>query len=546
MKTTKKVLTALMLALVMAVISFAQPVAAMATAEQAQQDFEFIPIRAFFESFEGEVDWNDADRSIHIAVDGGSIVIFVDTSEAYVNGLAVNLPTPIILDQGTAFMYAGDMEILIEIFLMTLLDGSDFLTFYLTEEARDIALYDFDFVVNAILENSAWESVLNRRLGINFQEYTAMLRYQIYNMVPFTLPIPTALLEEMLGGSIYETVFPIRGSDDPRDIAADFLSYFLLVEMGIMFEGIGHLMPRELVMFEMQYSGMRMAYHHGEINRELDPNNTMRHDIFTHPDVVWFYGEIDVDLYADMMDVIPDVPGNIVAEIIVPGEVAYLGIRSFVANWDYDNLITIPFFEEIQDFDHLILDLRGNGGGFSVYFPYNIFNRLISEPTVVNMHEFFSAGDIAVESMNALMQTMQNIMQEDVYAEELFSVEILPARDFISQQGMTAFNQQDLARLEYVMITSELIAPNPDGIIFNGKVWLLVDGGSASASSFATLMLMNTGIATVVGENTSGVMGSHHTYVILPNIGMLFRIDIGYKTDALGNSLEAYGIAPHV
>jgi len=41
-------------------------------------------------------------------------------------------------------------------------------------------------------------------------------------------------------------------------------------------------------------------------------------------------------------------------------------------------------------------------------------------------------------------------------------------------------------------------------------------------------------------------MGSSHIYIALPNTGIIWRIDIGYRTDAMGCSLEVYGIAPQV
>jgi len=587
MKKTKKIIVALVLAFIMAAMPampFMQPIVALAAVETLE-DQGFVPIRATFEEAneasddEIVVSWNRAERSIHIAINSDIIIFTPGSNVAHINGLAVVMLHEVILTGGVSYIYLNDLLHVMEAFIILTVyeedvidetgavdedavgeaeaaaedtepeaDEPETFVLYLTEEARDLVLYDFDFVVDAILENSAWETVLNRRLGFDFVLYAATLRHLIYEMYPIVFPLSLEEFEAFLGTPLYEVLFPIRDSEDPLYVAANYLSYFLFYMMMLPFEGIGHLGPRDIDTYRMLYSLTRMFYHQGAFLRETDPNNAMRLDIFTHPDVVWFYGEVEVDLDGDITDAMPDVPGNIVTEIIVPGEVAYLSIGTFAANWEYDNEITIPFFEEIQDFEHLILDLRGNGGGLMAYFPANILSRLIDEPVEITMHQFFSGGDIATSAMDALVQTLtyafDGIEDNDVY--EWFTVEVLPARDFIAQEGMTSFNQDDLASLEYVMVVTEWIMPHEDGIFFNGKVWLLVDGGSASASSHATLILINTGLATVVGENTSGVMGSHHVYIILPNTGLLFRIDVGYMTDANGVSLEEHGIAPHV
>ena len=111
---------------------------------------------------------------------------------------------------------------------------------------------------------------------------------------------------------------------------------------------------------------------------------------------------------------------------------------------------------------------------------------------------------------------------------------------------MNAFYHNNLAHLQYVLVERDWVYPSWSAPIFDGKVWLLVDEQSASASTQATLMFMNAGLGTVVGENTSGVMGPNTTNVILPNTGLLVRLDVGLMTDAHGNPLEIGGIAPDV
>jgi len=553
MRKLQKAVVVLAFIMVSTLISpFMQPLVVMA--EETQQSLEeqgFYTIRELFDPDVVTMTWNRTDRIIHIVVDDITIIFVPGSNIAHVNDVVVEMYHPIIMQQGTSYIYFYDFILVMEVAFFIFIEAEEanreVFELHLTEEARDLALYDFDYLIYAILENTPWKSVIYRRLGIDFIEYVEFLRETIEYMYPLISSLTLEEYEQMFGVPMYELWFPIRDGDDPRYIAANYLSYFLLYAVSPL-GGIGHLSPRDLPMYRIQYSNLRIFYHQGGLDRETDPNNAMRLDILSHPSVRWFYGDVEVDLYADMNTVFPEVEGNIITEIIAPDEIAYIRINSFATSAEFDDLTIAPFFEEILDYEHLIIDIRGNGGGFMFNFTHNIMGRLIHEPVEIISYQFFSSGDLAVAAMDALLVSTSYIF-DSIYGNDIYqwyTIDIVPAAQFIEENDMTYFNQDDLAYLEYVMVERNWIFPTGDGLTFDGKVWLLVDGGSASASSQATLLLMNTGLATVIGENTSGVMAAHSTYVILPNTGILFRIDIGYRTDAYGNSLEVYGIAPHV
>ncbi|MCL2855689.1 MAG: S41 family peptidase [Defluviitaleaceae bacterium] len=532
MRKAKTTIVALILAFAisMPAIAFIQPlVVAADTAQPSPEEMGFIPVRAIFEELGGIVTWDAEERVIHIAIDDVAIVLFANQALAYVNGSVVALQDGVVLWQDRSFISETDLMSLQRSLLPTI-------TFTLTEEARDIVLYDFDYMINAILLNSPWESVLNRRIfedeGFSFAEFTAMLRRHIEGMNPLTIT--------MLDEDSFRASFPIQDGDDARSIAANYLYALLAFEFAPILQGIGHLMPRDLTLYTALLTGFVRQYEQGAENQFTLP---LLLDAFTHPSAIWFYGEVDVDLDAQEHS-FPIVPDNILTDIIVPGEIAFMRINTFISNPEFDDLIILPFLQEVQDFNHIIIDLRGNGGGLMTYFHELILRRLINDTVKISSHEFFSSGNLAFEFVEA---TLNTALQAESAADwvELVHVSIMPADDFIYQRGMRYFNADDLERLDYVMLSQSAFFPD-DSVNFEGKIWLLVDGFSMSAAALATNAALYTGFATVVGENTSGVMGSMHIYLPLPNTGIIWRIDVGYQTDAYGRSLEVYGIAPQI
>jgi len=530
MKKTKFSIVALVLAIVMAMPT------TMAFAQPTPDDMGLMPVREFFENLGATVEWQGEDRSIHIALNDGTLILFAGQTAAYANDVALTLPDGVSVWQGRSFMSAHDLTVLLAHFL-----SLPIMTFHLTEEARDIVLYDFDYMVSAILENSPWDSVLDRAVfnqnGLDFATHVDQFRSSIEAMESR----PIIVFDEAL----FRTQVPLQDGDDARSIAANYLFAMLAFEFAPPLKGIGHLGVETLDMYTSMLSGLLIQYHDETLDSESNLPLQMFIEAFTHPSAIWLYGEVEVDLTADVFDTLPNVPGNIVAEILVPDEVAFLRINSFLANPVYDDSVILPFLQEVQDFDHLIIDVRNNLGGLAVYFEEFILRRLISEPVEIGNREFFSGGDLAFEMMDATLQTILHMGSVFDWSE-IISTEIIAIDDFLAENDMPYFNTSDLARLENVMLSRWEISPAYDSIHFDGKVWLLVNDMSASASAMVAEIALDTGFATVVGENTSGVMGSSAIFITLPNTGIIWRIDVGYRTDSLGRSLEAYGIEPQI
>jgi hypothetical protein len=414
------------------------------------------------------------------------------------------------------------------------------LTFTINEEARDIVLADFEYLIDFILDNTPWGSLLNRALGIDLAELAGLYIEVIEAMEELTFYFLAEFMD------LVRMQIPLREGDDARTQAANYLFALLGMDMAAHLMGIGHLGPRTLDIYTAQLTSFVRAYHQADPD-EYNEYLAFFYNAFTHPSAVWFYGEVDVDLDADDA-VLPAVPDNVQTVVVVPGEVAYLRINSFMVDMEYDDAKILPFLQEVSDFDHLIVDIRGNWGGLMAYPLQVVMRRLINEPQEVSSREFFSGGDVAVAMMDIMLQTIlesQDAADELGY-QQVLDAAIVPIGEFLAANDMPYFNASDLAQLDYVITARSVITPCEDAVGFNGTVWLLVDGSSASASAMLAELALYTGFATVVGENTSRIMGSSHVYIALPVTGIIWRADIGYQTDAYGRSLEFYGITPNI
>jgi len=411
---------------------------------------------------------------------------------------------------------------------------------HLTEEARDIVLEDFDYLVELLLDNVPSQVVLERNFHVTFEAVLAFMRENIYNMEPL----------ESLN-------FIVMGEEEPsdelptgdREIAADYLSS-LLLWLAFDLEGLGHLQPQALEGYAEMLEIHLAILHQMEIvdgrimiNDEDQGSATSlpwlerRAEAFSAEASLWFFDMSldDVDLYRDMEDFGFREEGNVTTEILTEGRIGYIQIDSFMNNRAFDSEVLFPFYEEVQDFEHLIIDLRGNGGGTLAYLNY-IIPMLIDEPLEASYHEFLMAGDLIYRELD----DGAAVTDDDEIAE------MLDASDFVAEHDLPYFNEADLDVLQYVVTWPLTFEPRDDNTPFAGEIWILVDDGSASLSELLSMIAIDSGFATVVGTPTAGITPAMHVYVSLPNTGIVYRMDIGYIIDSQGRSIEEYGVIPDI
>ena len=172
-------------------------------------------------------------------------------------------------------------------------------------------------------------------------------------------------------------------------------------------------------------------------------------------------------------------------KILIEDELAYMRVEAmsyYHIEEDYPKIKS--FLKDVEDYDKLIIDIRGNKGGFDKYWE-NIVKLLINDTYSAEYYSFFKqTAKLTTDYFK--VPNIKTIKDLDEKILEQFPEEI--KRDF---------NFYKINRFELI--------PEED-INFKGKVYLLVDKEVISSAEKFAAFAKDTGFATLIGEKTGGGM----------------------------------------
>lgn len=220
---------------------------------------------------------------------------------------------------------------------------------------------------------------------------------------------------------------------------------------------------------------------------------------------------------------------NVETKILEAGKTAYVSIEEFDhVQMEADREILLPFYEEVNDYENLIIDITNNPGGSMQYFNELVAAPLTGKILTVPAYQLFKGGD-----NNKVFLGMEEGIGSGLYRP----VSELP--------NLPKLNRADTAECDWFLREDYTVEPTGDG--FDGKIWLLVSENNYSSSEYAAMFAKASGLATLVGRTTSGDgIGTDPVYLILPNSGLVVQYSPMYGVTADGTGAEECGTAPDI
>jgi len=235
----------------------------------------------------------------------------------------------------------------------------------------------------------------------------------------------------------------------------------------------------------------------------------------------------------------------VTSNIIEVGRIAYVSSGNSMAELWWGRRIINMTFIQLSGFEHLIIDMRGNGGGDVEAFIDILLRPILRVPIETPNAFFFFIDGPYVRRFGDIL------FKPTTYNGNMTITEpYRPVNEILADFEFTDITYTDFERFDYGAPAGRLdpIMP-PRGVYwrvpnFYGHIWLLTCNTMGSAAQQAAWLAQETGHITLVGDITGGCIGGPRTMAFLPNTGIIFYFDIFYITDRHGRPLEA-GTIPH-
>jgi hypothetical protein len=202
--------------------------------------------------------------------------------------------------------------------------------------------------------------------------------------------------------------------------------------------------------------------------------------------------------------------------------IAYAYVGTFGTGLDAYGEEALTFYSEIEDYDHLIIDIRGNNGGFYSKWINGIVEPLIQDTVVYNQYLGFRNSPYATQT--------QAYMLTDIVPKT--DISYLPPE----------------AQTDNYTIYRNTMTFNPMGEFeFTGNIVVLMDNYVYSAAEGFVNFCKETGFATLYGTASGGdgLMIRPFNFV-LPNSKLVINSASALGLDSTGHVNEEVRTQPDV
>lgn len=214
--------------------------------------------------------------------------------------------------------------------------------------------------------------------------------------------------------------------------------------------------------------------------------------------------------------------------------IAYIQVKSF--SGVYSGKFYKNAFENIKNAQskYLIIDVRNNYGG-SLEEIHKLYSYLSPEPYIL-------IKPSEVNSAAAPLKT--NYFRKSNPLQYTFKTLAYPA--FFFAQTFSTYKKDGKF---YYKIKADKVS-KPDKNAFTGKVFVLINGASFSASSILTSKLKNDKRAVLVGEETGGAndgtVAGFYSYQTLPNSKIDLPIGLVFVQPDITSTHTKKGVVPDI
>lgn len=214
--------------------------------------------------------------------------------------------------------------------------------------------------------------------------------------------------------------------------------------------------------------------------------------------------------------------------------IAYIKVKSF--SREYSDEFYKKTFAKIKNAksEYLIIDVRNNYGG-SLYEINNLYSYLTDKPFTLIKPSQVTSRDIPLRT---------NYFRKSSPLD--YAIKSISYPSYFFAQAFSTYKKD--GKVFYKMKADKPTKPNKGA--FHGKVFVLINGGSFSASSIITAKLKNDKRATLVGEETGGAndgtVAGFYSYQKLPNSEIRFPIGLLLVQPNIDFSDTKKGVLPDV